>query len=257
MCTLSWLPGADGFTFWHNRDERITRLPAAPPEVVQRGRLAALTPRDTEAGGTWVGVNELGLALGLANLYPPEGIEAAGPPQSGAVSRGRIVDELLAEGGSAEVARRIGAMDLGVFAPFTLAVVEPETLPELHRWDGHRLESRSVEGAGLLLTSSGAGRRVEELRRTEYERHAPGPLPAAELIEALHRSHLPSLGPDSFCMEREEARTVSLTRVEVRAASIRMIYTPGPPCSTAALAPAASPTLSISLRPVRRRSGPG
>lgn len=239
MCTLSWLPEPDGYTLWHNRDERRSRPPAESPAAVRRGELAALTPRDPEGGGTWIGVNELGLTLGIANLYPPEGVAVAGMPPPGLVSRGRIVDDLLAATDPADAARRLGGMDLGVFAPFTLAVLGPQTLPELHRWDGERLASSTVEGAGLLLTSSGAGRRVEELRREVYERHAPGPLPAAELIEALHRSELPELGPDSFCMHREEAGTVSLTRVEVRGDVARMIYTPGAPCRTRPLPPLA------------------
>jgi hypothetical protein len=95
-----------------------------------------------------------------------------------------------------------------------------------------------VTDPGLLLTSSGAGRRVEELRRIEYARLAPGSPPRAEDIEALHRSHLDSLGADSFCMHRAEAETASLTRVDVRAESVRMCYVLGAPCRTAALEPA-------------------
>jgi hypothetical protein len=147
------------------------------------------------------------------------------------VSRGRIVDELLAATDGRDVQRRLASMDL-MFAPFTLAVIEPEEHPRLHRWDGARLESRTAIGAGLLLTSSGAGRRVEELRREVYERYAPGPVPAAESIEALYRTELSELGRDSFCMHRDEAGTVSLTRIEVQAGVVRMIYTPGPPCRT-------------------------
>ena len=75
---------------------------------------------------------------------------------------------------------------------------------------GSRLETRTVTAPGLLLTSSGAGRRVEEIRVREYARLAPGLPPRVEDIEALHRSHLESLGPDSFCMHREEAETASL-----------------------------------------------
>lgn len=247
MCTLSWLPRADGYIVWHNRDESTARLPGAPPSVVQRGGLSALAPRDGQAGGTWIGVNELGLTLGIANLYPAEGIAAGGMPPPGLVSRGRIIDDLLGAADSPEAVRQLGAMDLGVFAPFTLAVMDPESLPSLHRWDGGRLASRVVEGTGLLLTSSGAGSAAEERRREAYERHAPGPAPAAELIEALHRSELPELGPDSFCMHRGVAATVSLTRVEVGANTVRMIYTPGPPCRTGPM-----PALSL-----RRRAAAG
>ena len=240
MCTLSWLPRADGHTFWHGRDERTTRLPGEPPNIVRRGGRRALAPRDGDAGGTWVGVNDAGLTLGLANLYPPEGVgEGMAPPPPGLVTRGRIIDDLLPAATAAEARELLEAMDVRMFAPFTLAVLEPRRPAELHRWDGSRLETRTTAAPGLLLTSSGAGRRIEEIRVREYARLAPGSPPRAEDIEALHRSHLESLGADSFCMHREEAETASLTRVEVGAGGIRMTYTPGPPCRTASLEPVA------------------
>ena len=193
-----------------------------------------MAPRDPDAGGTWIGVNELGLTFGLANLYPPEGVTEA-PLVPGLVTRGRIIDDLLGAATAAEARELLGAMDPRIFAPFTLAVLEPGHPPELHRWDGSRLEERIVTSPGLLLTSSGAGRTVEALRREEYARLAPGSPPLAEDIEAIHRSHLESLGADSFCMHREEAETASLTRVDVENRRITMTYTPGPPCRTQSL----------------------
>ena len=255
MCTLSWLPRADGHTFWHGRDERTTRLPGVPPVAVRRGGRRAMAPRDGDAGGTWVGVNDAGLTLGLANLYPPEGVgEGMAPPPPGLVTRGRIIDDLLPAATAGEARELLEAIDPRVFAPFTLAVLEPGRPAELHRWDGSRLETRTTAAPGLLLTSSGAGRRIEEIRKREYTRLAPGSPPRAEDIETLHRSHLESLGADSFCMHREEAETASLTRIEVGGAGIRMTYTPGPPCRTASLE-----SLALDLatsRPARRGAVP-
>jgi hypothetical protein len=236
MCTLSWLPRPDGHTLWHGRDERTTRLPGEPPSIVRRGSRLAIAPRDADAGGTWVGANDAGLTLGLANLYPPEGVGDGMPPlPPGRVTRGRIIDDLLAAATAVEARELLRAMDPRRFAPFTLAVLEPGRPAELHRWDGARMAMRTTTAPGMLLTSTGAGRRVEELRREEYARLAPGSPPRAEDIEALHRSHLESLGADSFCMHHEEAETASLTRVDVGSDGIRMTYTPGPPCRTASL----------------------
>ncbi len=158
------------------------------------------------------------------------------PLPPGRVTRGRIIDDLLAAATADEARELLLAMDLLRFAPFTLAVLEPGRPAELHRWDGTSLEARTTTAPGLLLTSTGAGRRVEEMRRQEYARRAPGSPPRAEDIEALHRAHLESLGADSFCMHHEEAETASLTRVDVGSDGIRMTYTPGPPCRTASLA---------------------
>ncbi len=236
MCTLSWLPHPHGHTFWHGRDERVTRLPGEPPSIVRRGDRRAIAPRDADAGGTWVGVNDMGLTLGLANLYPPEGVGEGGRVP-GLVTRGRIIDDLLVAATAREARALLETMDPRVFAPFTLAVLEPGRPAELHRWDGARLETRTTAAPGLLITSSGAGRQVEERRHAEYARLAPGSPPRAEDIEALHRSHVESLGADSFCMHRAEAETASLTRVDVGIGRITMAYAPGPPCRTASLEP--------------------
>jgi len=193
-------------------------------------------------------VNETGLTLGLANLYPPVGV-IDGVVATGVVTRGRIIDDLLAAASEDEAVAMLQAMNLRVFAPFTLAVLERGQPPSLHRWDGASRTSRRVTEPGLVLTSSGAGRGVEEIRREEYARMAPGNPPQSEAIEALHRSHLDRLGPDSFCVHREEARTASLTRVEAGPESIGMIYVPGPPCTTLPLAPVTLPGPDVESGP--------
>ena len=110
MCTLSWLPRPRGHTFWHGRDERTTRLPGEPPAIVRRGRFDAITPRDRDAGGTWIGVNAAGLTLGLANLYPPEGV-GDGTRVAGLVTRGRIIDDLLVAATAGEARTLLHAMN--------------------------------------------------------------------------------------------------------------------------------------------------
>ena len=44
-----------------NRDEDLHR-PAEPPSVRDNDGVRILAPRDTQAGGTWIGVNGLGQA---------------------------------------------------------------------------------------------------------------------------------------------------------------------------------------------------
>ena len=65
MCTVSWLPEPGGFTLCFNRDERRTRGAALPPESRRAGGRAFLAPYDSDHGGTWLAVNDAGLALGL------------------------------------------------------------------------------------------------------------------------------------------------------------------------------------------------
>ena len=66
-----------------NRDERLDRR-SAPPGLWVGRRLRVVSPRDREAGGTWLGVNERGAFAGLTNV-------AGVPAPAGAASRGELV----------------------------------------------------------------------------------------------------------------------------------------------------------------------
>ena len=57
--------------------------------------------------------------------------------------------------------------------------------------------------------------------------------PGVELLQMYHRSHFPEPSAYSVCMHREEARTQSLTRVDVTLGEVRMLYHAGPPCEQA------------------------
>ena len=50
-----------------NRDERRDRK-ASPPGLWVGERRRVLSPRDRVAGGTWLGVNDLGAFAGLTNI---------------------------------------------------------------------------------------------------------------------------------------------------------------------------------------------
>ncbi len=69
MCTLLvaprvW-PGAR-LVVAANRDELFAR-PASPPRVGERGGRRFFAPRDDVAGGSWIGVGESGLFVGVTN----------------------------------------------------------------------------------------------------------------------------------------------------------------------------------------------
>ena len=69
-----------------NRDEFYAR-PSAPPGVLRRAP-TVLGGRDLQAGGTWLGLNEHGLVVGLTNLRSR---------RSQARSRGQLVLDALAQ----------------------------------------------------------------------------------------------------------------------------------------------------------------
>ena len=87
MCSVSFLPLAEGFHLLMNRDEKLTRPEALPPALRRCGKFSALYPREP-GGGTWIGCNETGLGLALINWY-------SRPHFGASLSRGVIIPALL------------------------------------------------------------------------------------------------------------------------------------------------------------------
>ena len=89
MCTVSWQFDTAGYQLFFNRDELNSRQPALPPEIKQHQNTRIIAPTDTDAGGTWISVNEHGLTLCLLNNY-------AAPAQivdQDWISRGQLVSD--------------------------------------------------------------------------------------------------------------------------------------------------------------------
>lgn len=86
MCTIVFVYGVfDGFAVASNRDESYGRGFSAPEkQATESGWVFA--PRDDREGGTWMGFNDAGVFVALANL-PVYADEAR--------SRGKLCDDLL------------------------------------------------------------------------------------------------------------------------------------------------------------------
>jgi hypothetical protein len=261
MCTVSWIFQADGYELFCNRDETRARARALPPRRHERGSSAPsggigggssayLAPEDGDAGGTWIAVNELGLALCLLNRFPDPG---GGPYPS----RGLLVRELAGRAGAeevaAELARRAGAGALR-YRPFRLLTLAPGVAPAVAVWDGRRLESGAQAATPPLSSSSFDPEGIGEVRRRLWAETLPASPSSAQLL-AFHRSHLPSRGPLSPCTHRDDARTVSLTWVRVRRAAVEMSYADGPPCR-AELSRPLTLMRQVSRNPALRHAAP-
>ncbi|RAL22844.1 hypothetical protein DL240_08090 [Lujinxingia litoralis] len=93
-----------------NRDESFGRL-AAPPTLRISGSMRVLAPRDEQAGGTWLGLNEAGLFVAITNRFEVE-------RRDHHRSRGELVWNALArEGveGAVAYARALSPRDYGGF----------------------------------------------------------------------------------------------------------------------------------------------
>lgn len=224
MCSASWLIRPDGYELFFNRDESVRRGLARAPEHFEFAGVRALAPLDGDAGGTWLGVNEHGLALGLLNAWDARGSERT------VRSRGLLVRELLGARTAEEVLVRLAREKLERYRGFTLALFEPGRAPRVRAWNGRTLEEREPR---LPLSSSSLDR-----ERAQHERErvlaslvAEPATPQRSELERFQVSHAPERGPWSPCMHRADASTVSASQVRVDARCIGMRYAAGPPCT--------------------------
>lgn len=235
MCTLTVVPLPDGRArLAFNRDEQRTRPAGLPPVPRRFGAREAVLPTDPVSGGTWLAVNDAGLALALLNANPESPLAAAG----GVRSRGAIVPALLdcasPAGALAELDRSLRYRD---YAPFRLVLVGNGVAADV-KWDGRQpmVMNRLLGGAPLLFTSSGLGDHlVEGVRRELFDALFAGQADGwGAAQDAFHRHHWPGREHLSVNMARPDARTVSHAVVELADDGATVTYHPDAPDRPAA-----------------------
>jgi hypothetical protein len=229
MCTLTVvsLPG-DRVRLAFNRDEQRTRAPGLPPARRRFGAREAVLPTDPASGGTWLAVNDAGLALAVLNATPPDA--GRGVPQR---SRGEIIPDLLE---CPSPAAALGELERAIrypdFAPFRLVLVGSGVGADV-LWDGRQtmVMNRLVGGSPHLFTSSGLGDHlVEGVRRELFDDLFGGPAEGWEAAQdAFHRHRWPNRPHLSVNMDRADARTVSHAVVELGAGAATFVYHPDAP----------------------------
>ena len=244
MCSVSWVRRRDSLLVVMNRDERRDRAPARPPRRWRGNGEAFTAPVDGDAGGTWIAAKDSGVVLALLNHYAPVGsrvvqaaehsgvVELDGAADLGVVgaapriSRGLLVTTLAADTLPPDVAR-LRSAGLSSFAPFRLFVAGLRVAPRVFTWDGAGLSARRLDPRlGFLTSSSWNARAVIPARHARFRAFARAhPRPARADLVAFHAAASDPRGtPWAVCMSRDDARTVSLTVVEVTTSGATMRY---------------------------------
>lgn len=228
MCTVSWVHQPGGYHLFCNRDEKRTRGTASSPRILERSGVRYIAPLDSDFGGTWIAINEFGLSLCLLN----GGLRGAFSGLPGVRSRGLLPGDLVWAPSAGECILSLNQLDVGVYAPFTLLVLEPGRAATLAEWDGEDLTVDPSGDSHMPLTSSsldaeGARRfRLNELAR----RLGPSGRVDPALLYWFHCSHGSSADAYSPCMHRADAETVSFSWAIVTRAEVRFLYSPAAPC---------------------------
>jgi hypothetical protein len=231
MCTVSVirLPGL--LRLVSNRDERRTRPAAFPPAVTHADNLRVLAPTDPASQGTWVACSEIGLAIALLNVNPPDA-GACVPPRS----RGGIIPGLMRARSLDEVAALAEAIDHRQYSPFRVVAV--------HDGEDDVLEIAPAAGSSRRLplaipqmfTSSGLGdHQVEGPRRQLFERTVVrgGEQDLRDRQDRFHVHRWRDRQAVSVHMSRADAWTVSRTTIEIGDSDISMCYAAEPDWTSA------------------------
>ena len=228
MCTISIVAHRRGVRMVCNRDERRTRAAAWAPRERRVGRQSALFPVDPQSGGTWVGVNRLGLIAALLN----RSVDGGGRPASRLTSRGLIVPRLLASSSIDEAVQAVQSLPRDRFAPFRVVLTQGGLYAAVTGGGGElaAITELGVLGRPRVFSSSSLG---DELVETFRHRLFHDLLAASRgrplaAQAALHRHQWADRPEISVLMERREARTVSRSQVDVDYPSGRvwLLYEP-------------------------------
>lgn len=216
MCTVTLRCGAGSLLLTMNRDERYERAPEEPPRRIpgEPGRPSWLAPFDSMSGGTWVGVNDRGVASCVLNGY--EVADEESRAATAVPSRGSIIPRILEEQDGFGPARIPGVLDFSAYPSFTLLVASKDG-GEIVRWRrGTGLTRETVSPGWTFLTSSSWSEpEVALWRRKAFDswRAAGHPedhgLPTFHIVATAGEEHRAPF------MTRENSATRSITQISV------------------------------------------
>jgi len=216
MCTVTLRCDGGSLLLTMNRDERWDRAPEEPPRVIPGapGRPSWLAPFDSASGGTWIGVNDRGVAACVLNGYGPGDEGLRGNPS--VPSRGSIIPRILEEQDGTGRARVLGVVDFSAYASFTLLVASKDG-GEIVRWrHGGGLEREEVGlGWSFLTSSSWDEPEVAVSRRRVFDAWRASGEPMRSGLPALHLSAPTGEEASAPFMTRELSATRSVTQVRV------------------------------------------
>jgi uncharacterized protein with NRDE domain len=233
MCTLvafihAW-PGSP-LVIAANRDERLDRAASGPTRWAGESFFA---PRDDQAEGTWLGLHDSGLFVGVTN-------RAGSPRDSSLASRGELVALALRLGSATKVHEAFSTiLDARRYNAFHLLYADRDAA--FVTWfDGDAMHQEQLARGLFVVTERSLGGndhgREERVRRQLEPllvRRAP---PALEELAPTMRDHVDGDPLASTCVHVPAlgygTRSSLLLEVPPEGGQSRWLWANGPPCST-------------------------
>jgi hypothetical protein len=255
MCTVTLRCGGGSLLLTMNRDERHERAPEQPPRAIhgESGRPGWAAPFDGASGGTWIGVNERGVAACLLNGYSPAEADLAG--RRDVPSRGSIIPRILEDRHEGGPARLGHVLDFSAYPSFTLLVAS-EHGGEILKWrHGGTIEREPVGTGWTFLTSSSWNEPdVAAWRRRAFEAWLAAGAATEHGVPAIHVFAPKGEERRAPLMTRERSATRSIAQVRVGAGNAELVWWPRREASGVDLT---TPGGAIALRIVRDPGGEG
>lgn len=227
MCTMTWFQKEQGYELFFNRDEQITRSQAKLPTVQIREGIQYISPTDTDAGGSWIAVNQFGVTVCLLNHYQFEQIAT----YKNWLSRGDIVRNLAISNTISRAAHQFKQLDLENYRAFRLFMIEKSGRNALFVWDGHQTRIENDVSAPKSSSSVNA-KFVKASRKQTFDDLKLQDSTQLDDHLVFHSSHYPDKSAQSVCMHRADANTVSLSHIDVDRDLANFAYADGAPCVT-------------------------
>jgi len=231
MCTL--VAAIDVFPEWPlviaaNRDERLDRAASGPR--LWPGSPPFIAPVDEVAGGTWLGLNRLGLFVGVTNRF---GVDRDDRRES----RGRLVVEALRHASARELHSALAAMSAQRFNAFHLFYSDGRESFVTWSTGKQALQQSLARGLHVITERSlgGDDRARTELIRARWPSVEKGPGPLTERLGNLLRLHgdLPGTG---VCIHVPQfnygTRSSLILLLAEHLAHSQLLWADGPPCTT-------------------------
>lgn len=219
MCTVTYIPTKEGYIITSNRDEKITREKALPPQEYLIDGKKIIFPKDPKAGGSWVAHNESKIIVLLNGAQESHILKP-----NYRKSRGLIVLDLMTAENTIDYWKTI---DLSYIEPFTIVLVENNELTQL-QWNEVEKSTREFDAKQFHIWSSSTlySKEVREKRKEWFQdfiksKNAPTP------EEILHFHQFTESENKEFGLQinrNDVLKTISITQCKVSNDTIKMEY---------------------------------
>ncbi|QSG15786.1 NRDE family protein [Halapricum desulfuricans] len=237
MCTIvfAWQTFAEApLVVAANRDEALDR-PSQPPETFGSDP-TILAPRDGEAGGTWIGVNDRDVFVAITNRWTDAEL-------TGERSRGLLVRDALGQESAEDAVRYVEReLDARGYEPFNLVVAD-RAAALFVEYDGGVAVRHFDPGVHAVANTGADGRyAIPEHRREHARKQAENvdrlredlwPEPGAD-AETWRRRARDAIGDHDYgvCVHGDGFGTRSSSLLTVGTDGVSYHFADGPPCET-------------------------